>query len=399
MLLYALGMRAIVRSTTRLPAGAPDYGPTPGPGYRPNPGAWLGSALIGLGLLVLLYAAGMYADLLPGSRVTVPRPPALDRVRTTDGSPALAISRTDEAGPVAGVAAVEAAGPSRSSAAESVGAADAVAASEPVAPPIVAAAPTAASPAVAPPGTGPAGLGDLGAVAAAPSVPAVIVRDPLVAGPGSMGDVAAATVLPMAAAETGPAVYDDDEDAVEYDDEETDPAVFDTPMLAADAADRVPEHRIRPPAGLATALRIPAIQLATKAVPAEIVVNGRGEPEWPTLPFVAAHYVDTAPVGGPGNAVISGHVVTINEGNVFRNLYKVDVGQTVEVDTESGMFTYVVEGLKLVPPEAVEVMDPTPDATLTLITCGGEFNPRTRQFSHRLVVTAKLGNWAQGAGS
>jgi sortase (surface protein transpeptidase) len=34
-------------------------------------------------------------------------------------------------------------------------------------------------------------------------------------------------------------------------------------------------------------------------------------------------------------------------------------------------------------------MAPTPEETLTLITCGGTFDPLTREFSDRLIVTAK----------
>ena len=45
--------------------------------------------------------------------------------------------------------------------------------------------------------------------------------------------------------------------------------------------------------------------------------------------------------------------------------------------------------VKLVPPEDTSVMASTPDETLTLITCGGTFDPVKREFSDRLIVTAK----------
>jgi sortase A len=54
------------------------------------------------------------------------------------------------------------------------------------------------------------------------------------------------------------------------------------------------------------------------------------------------------------------------------------------------VFEYEVARIELVRPTQVDVMEPTPDPTLTLITCGGEFDQRTRTFSHRLVVQAKL---------
>jgi sortase (surface protein transpeptidase) len=44
------------------------------------------------------------------------------------------------------------------------------------------------------------------------------------------------------------------------------------------------------------------------------------------MPFVAVHYGDlTSLIGALGNAVIAGHVLTLNEGNVFRFLYQLEV--------------------------------------------------------------------------
>lgn len=142
--------------------------------------------------------------------------------------------------------------------------------------------------------------------------------------------------------------------------------------------------------GLPIALRIEKIGLETKVVETGISRDKVGNPVWETVPFVAAYYTATGLVGASGNAVIAGHVVTLREGNVFRNLYQVDFGDKIEVVTKESTFVYQVEDIKLVPPDAVEVMAPTPDATLTLITCGGRFDTRTRTFDKRLVVVGKL---------
>ena len=111
------------------------------------------------------------------------------------------------------------------------------------------------------------------------------------------------------------------------------------------------------------------------------------------MPFVALHYRETAPVGGRGNAVISGHVVTISWGNVFRDLYKLNFGDTVQVETDEGRFMYIVDDVKLVKPATVEVMGPSTSSMLTLITCGGDFDTRTRSFDSRLIVTSRLVDW------
>jgi LPXTG-site transpeptidase (sortase) family protein len=157
----------------------------------------------------------------------------------------------------------------------------------------------------------------------------------------------------------------------------------------ADAADR----RAAATAGRAgnpVRLQLPSINVDTEVKGAGLAPGKDGEPEWETLPFVAAHYPMLGPVGAPGNAVISGHVVTLSMGNVFRDLYKVKLGEPIEVFTEDSHFSYRVEEIKLVKPEAVEVMAPTEDARLTVITCGGTFDPRTRTFSDRLVLVGKL---------
>ncbi len=156
-------------------------------------------------------------------------------------------------------------------------------------------------------------------------------------------------------------------------------------LIAADAAERE-----TPVGGYAVRLSIPAIRLDTPVEQAGIVEDAQGEPAWETRPFVAVHYGDlTSLLGKPGNAVIAGHVVTVSEGNVFRFLYQLGPGDGVRVwDQLEREHDYQVAAVRLVAPTDTSVMLPTADETLTLITCGGEFNPRTREFSERLIVTA-----------
>ena len=179
------------------------------------------------------------------------------------------------------------------------------------------------------------------------------------------------------------------------------PTAVPTPTVAPTAApyvydpdtagleDRLALARLARP-GPPVLLRIDKIGLETKVVEVGIGKDRRGNPIWLTVPFVAAHYNVTAPVGSNGNAVISGHVVTRYEGNVFRDLYKVDFGDEIDVSTLASTFAYQVTDIKLVPPTQIDVMNPTPDPTLTLITCGGRFDPVTASFDQRLVVVGKL---------
>src|SRR5919204_2538110 len=105
--------------------------------------------------------------------------------------------------------------------------------------------------------------------------------------------------------------------------------VLPVPWIAPDAADRAADAAYPAP-GYAVRLAIPAIKLDTPVKQGGIVADANGNPIWQTVPFVAVHYGDlTALVGDRGNAVIAGHVVTLNEGNVFRFLYQVDLGDQV----------------------------------------------------------------------
>lgn len=115
-----------------------------------------------------------------------------------------------------------------------------------------------------------------------------------------------------------------------------------------------------------------------------------GQQYWTTLPFVVAHYNTTAVAGAKGNSVFSGHVTTPSAGNVFSELYRIGLGDEVRLFTKDGEFTYVVTRVRLVLPDDISVMDPTTDATATLITCAGEWIPAEKSYSQRLIVTAKL---------
>jgi LPXTG-site transpeptidase (sortase) family protein len=115
-----------------------------------------------------------------------------------------------------------------------------------------------------------------------------------------------------------------------------------------------------------------------------------GELLWETVPFVVGHYRTTAKAGDTGNAVFSGHVTSRSAGNVFRDLFRIRVGDEVHIYTEDARFVYVVTDVRLVLPTETSVMDPTEDATATLITCAGEWIQSEREYTHRLIVTTKL---------
>ncbi len=112
------------------------------------------------------------------------------------------------------------------------------------------------------------------------------------------------------------------------------------------------------------------------------VVEGTGEASLSEGP---GHYIGTPYPGQNGNVGIAGHRTTY--GAPFYRLAELSTGDYIYItDTTGHTFRYQVDQPPLVvAPSDVAVLDPTPDATLTLTTC----NPRFSATS-RLIVKAKL---------
>lgn len=127
-----------------------------------------------------------------------------------------------------------------------------------------------------------------------------------------------------------------------------------------------PEHGTR--------IQIPAINVDAP------IVHGD---DWEQLKKGVAHNAASANPGQPGNIVLSGHNDVFGE--VFRYLERLKPGDEVVVYTNRRSYTYFVSGWELVEPTQVEVMAPTPDATITLISC----HPYLVD-NHRIVVKGEL---------
>jgi len=130
-----------------------------------------------------------------------------------------------------------------------------------------------------------------------------------------------------------------------------------------------------PPTGDAIAIiRIPKIGLD------RAVVQGVGVPDLRKGP---GHYPDSPMPGQIGNAAIAGHRTTY--GAPFNRIDELAAGDEVSIQTVSGTFRYLVTGQIVVDPHDTEVLDATPDATLTLTTCNPKYSAR-----QRLIVKAQL---------
>jgi LPXTG-site transpeptidase (sortase) family protein len=106
--------------------------------------------------------------------------------------------------------------------------------------------------------------------------------------------------------------------------------------------------------------------------------------------------------GKGGNAVFAGHVDSGSKrcdygktpppcAAVLWNLSKVGVGDEISVQISGTVYTYRVTSATSLGVSAdwQAVVSATAKESLTIITCGGEFNPRTREYDSRQVVKAE----------
>jgi len=131
-------------------------------------------------------------------------------------------------------------------------------------------------------------------------------------------------------------------------------------------------------------LQIPSIDLDSKVVQIATKIDPRGAVLWETAAFAVGYHRGSGLPGENGNVVLSGHISSPREGAVFHNLPKVQPGDGVIVATPDRQHLYVVAEIKTVTPDAVEVLDPSDHAILTMITCVPD-----GVYSHRLVVRAE----------
>jgi sortase A len=109
---------------------------------------------------------------------------------------------------------------------------------------------------------------------------------------------------------------------------------------------------------MAERIQVPAIDLDA------VIVQGDG---WEQLIKGVGQHLGTANPGESGNMVLSAHNDIYNE--LFRRLPDLEIGDEIIIYTRTQQFTYKVVNYHIVEPTAVEVMLPSTDAVVTLISC------------------------------
>jgi sortase A len=93
----------------------------------------------------------------------------------------------------------------------------------------------------------------------------------------------------------------------------------------------------------------------------------------------------TAQIGQAGNLGLAGH-----RDGFFRGLKNVAAGDEIDLVRQEQTDIYVVSKLRIVSPDDVSVLDPTPTSTLTLVTCFPFYF--IGNAPQRYIVTASLMN-------
>jgi sortase (surface protein transpeptidase) len=139
-------------------------------------------------------------------------------------------------------------------------------------------------------------------------------------------------------------------------------------------------------------ISIPAIGLDTEVVP--VGTDHDGAMSAPSDPDTVAWYSLGPGLGIGGNVVLAGHVDWGGQLRAFGLLRALSEGDTITVwDAAGESETYVVETSDWVEAEGAavdEIFGFRDSASMTLITCGGTFDPWAQQYVHRLIVRASL---------
>lgn len=123
-----------------------------------------------------------------------------------------------------------------------------------------------------------------------------------------------------------------------------------------------------------TRIVIPAIGVDARVVEGD---------SWEQLKKGAGHHIGSANPGERGNCVISAHDDIYGE--IFRYLHELELEDEIIVYSGAQPYHYRVVAKRVIEPTQVEVMDPTPEPILTLITCYPYLID-----THRVVVIARL---------
>ncbi|MDT9337101.1 class D sortase [Clostridium perfringens] len=100
------------------------------------------------------------------------------------------------------------------------------------------------------------------------------------------------------------------------------------------------------------------------------------------IKYVVGHFPGSPMPGEKGNFSIAGHRISYF-GQAFKDIDKLEKGDKVKVTYNGKEYTYEVTDMYEVTPDETEALNPTKDATITIVTC-------TTDAKNRVIVKGKL---------
>jgi sortase (surface protein transpeptidase) len=165
----------------------------------------------------------------------------------------------------------------------------------------------------------------------------------------------------------------------------------DVPAPTADEAAAAPAATSAPGAQYSPIfIHIPAIKASAPIDP--LGLNPDGSLQVPKDFARAGYYTGRPPPGGIGPAIVVAHVDSKSGPAVFAHLRNLKPGDEVtvtRVDRQDVVF--VVDRVQSYPKNKFptkDVYDPTPGATLRLITCGGSFDRAAGHYRNNVIAFA-----------
>jgi sortase (surface protein transpeptidase) len=138
-------------------------------------------------------------------------------------------------------------------------------------------------------------------------------------------------------------------------------------------------------------LAIPSLDVRMPVVPVGVAKDG--QMALPDDPDVAGWYrFGPSPTSSRGANVISAHVDSRDEVGPLAKLPRLDVGARIVVTVDGTRVEYVVERVDQYAKKALDVdalFARSGPARLHLVSCGGEWNPRTRHYDDNVVAIAR----------
>jgi sortase (surface protein transpeptidase) len=160
------------------------------------------------------------------------------------------------------------------------------------------------------------------------------------------------------------------------------------PVASACAIHTEPPRMLARPASIA----IPRLDVDGAVEPLGVQLDGVLEA--PSRGDQVGWYGVSARPGQVGNMVMSGHLDLHKRPAIFWRLHELRAGDQIEVLGEDGArHAYQVSWARDVDATSApldDILGPTTERWLTLITCGGPFDPHTGEYRSRTIVRAKL---------